>query len=162
MKTIYVLILVVLLVNNGLWAQSTGITTNQSLMLEVKPITKIVITGSLAPLVITDAVDGSDLLSVSDDNTKYSFVTNLDNLKIVASINHQMPAGTKLMIKLTSNRATSMGLIDLSSALAPVAVVTGKKKGCDIDQSISYTFAANAEVIDIAAQSRTVTLTLTN
>jgi hypothetical protein len=162
MKTIYVLILVVLLVNNGLWAQSTGITTNQSLMLEVKPITKIVITGSLAPLVITDAVDGSDLLSVSDDNTKYSFVTNLDNLKIVASINDQMPTGTKLMIKVTSCRATSVGLVDVSRALTPVDVVTGISRGSDADQSIVYTFAANADVREIVSQSRTVTLTLTN
>jgi hypothetical protein len=99
---------------------------------------------------------------VSDENTKYSLVTNIDNMKIVASISDRMPAGTKLMIKLASSKAASVGLVDLSNALTPVDVVRSIRKGSDVDQSISYTFAANAEVDDIPSQSRVITLTLTN
>jgi hypothetical protein len=83
-------------------------------------------------------------------------------MNIIVSINDRMPSGTKLMIKLTSSRAASVGLVDVSRVLSPVDVVRGIRRGSDVDQSISYTFAANADVSEIPAQSRTITLTLTN
>ena len=143
-------------------AQSDGSSATQSVTIEVKPITKISVTGNPNPLIISDAVPGSNLTSVSDANTNYSLTTNLDNMKIVASISGRMPAGTKLMIKLSSSKASSTGLIDLSGAVTPVDVVTGISKCSDVNQSIGYTFAANADVSEISTQSRVVTLTLTN
>jgi hypothetical protein len=128
----------------------------------VKSISKISVAGSLSPLIIKDDARGTEATSVSDENSKYSLTTNVDNMKIVASINDRMPAGTKLMIKLASSKAASVGMVDLSNAMAPVNVVTGIGKGCETDQTISYTFAANADVTEIPATSRMVTLTLTN
>jgi hypothetical protein len=151
-----------IIANVGLMAQDRGSSATQSVTLEVKPIAKISVAGNMNPLVINDALPGSGLASVSDENTKYSLVTNVDNMKIVASINDRMPAGTKLMIKLTSSKAASAGVVDLSSALTPVDVVRGIGRGSDVNQSISYTFAANTEIDDIPSQSRMVTLTLTN
>jgi hypothetical protein len=145
-----------------LMAQSEGSSVTQSVTIEVKPITKISVSGNPNPLLITDAVAGSDLTSVSDANTKYSLTTNLDNMKIVASINDRMPTGTRLMIRLSSSKAASIGTVDLSGAVTPVDVVTGISKCSDVDQAIDYTFAANADVSEIAIQNRVVTLTLTN
>ncbi len=161
-KTISIIVIMIVVASAGLMAQGRGNSATQSVTLEVKPIAKISVAGYLTPLIINDALPGSGLASVSDENTKYSLVTNIDNMKIVASINDRMPTGTKLMIKLTSSKAASAGLVDLSNALTPVDVVRGIKKGSDVGQSISYTFAANAEVDDIPSQSRTITLTLTN
>jgi hypothetical protein len=156
------IILLVLMTTGTVWAQAGRSSVTQTLTIEVKPITSLSVTGNPSPLIINGAVPGSGLLAVSDENTKYSLTTNLDNMKIVASINNKMPAGTKLMVKLSSSKAASMGLIDLSGALSPVDVVRGLRKASDVNQSISYTFAANSDVHEIPNQTRVVTLTLTN
>lgn len=156
------MVLLVLISTATLWAQDGNSRVTQTVTIEVKPIARLSVTGNPSPLIINDAVPGSDLLSVSDENTKYSLTTNLDNMKIVASINDKMPAGTKLMVKLSSSKAASTGLVDLSGALNPVDVVTGLSKASDMNQSISYTFAANSDVYEIPTQTRVVTLTLTN
>ncbi len=143
-------------------AQAGNSSVTQILTIEVKPISRLSVTGNPSPLIINDAVPGSNLTSVSDENTKYSLITNLENMKIVASINDKMPTGTRLSVKLSSSKAASTGSVDLSSALSPVDVVTGLSKSSDMNQSISYTFAANSDVYDIPTQTRVVTFTLSN
>jgi len=140
----------------------TGSSVVQTLNIEVKPITKIAVSGNPGGLFITDASTGSDVLSVSDNNSNYSMMTNLDNMKIVASINNPMPEGTRLMMKLESSKGSSSGLVDVSNAMSPVEVVTALGKGSDLNQSITYTFAANASIGQLNVDSRVVTLTLTN
>ena len=154
-----VVILIALVLNSfNIMAQGYTNVATQNVMIEVKPIAKISVDGSPKPLIISENFSGS----VSDDNTKYSLVTNVDNMKIVASIDNPMPAGTKLMVKLSSSKAASAGPVDLSNAMTPLDVVRGIGRGSDVDQSISYTFAANQDIDEVAQQSRTVTLTLTN
>ena len=140
----------------------TGSSVVQTLNIEVKPITKIAVSGNPGALYITDASAGSDVLTVSDNNSNYSMMTNLDNMKIVASINNPMPEGTRLMMKLESSKGSSSGLVDVSNAMSPVEVVTALGKGSDLNQSITYTFAANASIGQLNVDSRVVTLTLTN
>lgn len=161
-KIITSILLLAIAASSCLEAQSDGSSVTQSVTIEVKPITKISVSGSPNPLIISDAVAGSELTSVSDASTKYSLTTNLDNMKIVASISDRMPTGTKLMVSLSSRKGSSVGLVDLSGALTPVDVVTGISKCSEVNQSINYTFAANADVSQIPTQSRVVTLTLTN
>jgi hypothetical protein len=139
-----------------------GTTATQVVTIEVKPITKISVMGNPSPLIITDAIAGSELTSVEDQNSKYNVTTNLDNMKIVASIDSKMPEGTKLLINLGSSRANSAGLVDLTKATTPVDVVTGFSRGTDQNQTIKYVFAANSDIGEIASQSRTITLTLTD
>ena len=139
-----------------------GSSVVQTLTVEVKPMTKIAVSGNPGALYITDATIGSDEMSVSDNHSKYSMVTNLENMKIVASINSPMPDGTHLKMKLESSKGMSNGFVDVSNAMNPVEVVTGLGKGSDLDQTITYTFAANASVGSMNADARVVTLTLTN
>jgi len=143
------------------FVHAQGVAT-QSLTLQVQPVTKIAVSGNPNALIITDAVAGSDLTSVSDNSTSYSITTNTDNMKIVASINAAMPAGTRLMLQLGSNRGTSLGSMDISNALSPVDLVTGIGKGSDQNQTISYVFGANADIPSIPSDSRVITLTLSN
>jgi hypothetical protein len=157
-----VLFLLVVRTCPDLYSQVQNNSATQSVTLEVKSISKISVVGNPSPLIIKDVARGSEPTSISDENTKYSLTTNVDNMKIVASINDRMPAGTKLLIKLASNKAVSVGQVDLSNAMTPVNVVTGISKGREIDQTISYTFAADEDVTDISVTSRMVTLTLTN
>jgi hypothetical protein len=143
------------------WAQD-GTSVTQRLTIEVKPITKIGVTGDPGSLLIMDATRSSDVQVVSDKSSKYSMLTNLDNMKIVASINNPMPSGTKLMLQLESSRGLSDGLVDVSNAMSPVEVVKALGKGSDLNQTITYTFAADASVGQINSDSRVITLTLTN
>lgn len=159
-KILSVFALIVVL-SNALLAQN-GSSVTQSVTIEVKPISKLAVSGNPNAMIINDATAGAQLTAVSDNNTKYSMLTNMDNMKIVASIDNKMPDGTKLMVKLGSTKGSSTGVIDLSNALTPVDVVTGINKGSENNQSIVYTFAANADVGQIQSQSRTITLTLTN
>ena len=140
----------------------TSSSVSQSVTVEVKPITQIAVTGNPGPLFVTDMSSGSDALSVSDNSTKYSMLTNLENMKIVASINGPMPQGTRLMVKLETSAGLSNGFVDVSNASTPVDVVTGINKGSDRNKSITYAFAADPSVTQVNADSRVVTLTLTN
>jgi hypothetical protein len=140
----------------------TNSSVTQSVTVEVRAITQIAVTGSPGPLFVTDMGPGSDALTVSDNSTKYSMLTNLENMKIVASINGPMPQGTRLMVKLETSAGLSNGFVDVSNASAPVDVVTGINKGSDRNQSITYAFAADPSVTQVNSDSRIVTLTLTN
>jgi hypothetical protein len=156
------MVLLVVFSTASVLAQAGTSSVTQSVTIEVKPITRLSVTGNPSLLMINDVTPGTSLSSVSDEGTKYSLITNLENMKIVASINDKMPAGTKLMVKLSSSKAASAGVVDLSGALSPVDVVTGLSRTSDKNQSICYTFAANSNVDEIPSQTRIVTLTLTN
>jgi len=156
-----VLVCMALAIAGQVYAQG-GSTATQTLTLEVRPISKIAVSGNPNALIITTAQAGFDLTSVQDENTTYSVTTNLDNMKIVASINNQMPAGTKLMLQLRSMNGMSKGIVDISNALSPVDVVEGIGRGNDQNQMISYLFAAEASVSEIPSDSRVITLTLMN
>ncbi|GJQ20765.1 MAG: hypothetical protein HBSIN02_11200 [Bacteroidia bacterium] len=137
-------------------------TAQQSVSLEVKAVTKIAVSGNPGSLILSDAVAGASLMSVEDQSTSYSVTTNLDNMKIVVSIDNPMPTGTRLMVNVASTRGFSAGLVDISNATSPVDAVTGISRGSESAQPISYVFAADASVGSVPTQSRTITLTLTN
>lgn len=144
---------------DGLYAQGIA---QQSVSLEVKAVTKIAVSGNPGSLILSDAVAGASLMSVEDQSTSYSITTNLDDMKIVVSIDSPMPAGTRLMMNVASAKGASAGLVDISDATSPVDAVTGISRGSESAQPISYVFAADASVGSVPAQSRTITLTLTN
>lgn len=137
-------------------------SASQSVTLQVQPVTKLGVSGNPGSLVISDAVAGVSTMSVQDNSSAYSLTTNLDNMKIVASIDNPMPAGTRLMMNLASANGISAGLVDVSNATLPVNVVTGIGRGAQSGQTIAYVFSADAEVGGIPSQTRTITLTLTN
>jgi hypothetical protein len=138
-----------------------GASVQQIVTIEVKPIAKLAVSGDPAAMVVTDADAGSEPVMVTDERTRYSMVTNLDAMKIVASIDRPMPRGTRLMVALGTSTGVSSGLVDISTASSPVTVVAGIGRGSDVNQPIRYAFAADATVGQLAAESRTITLTLT-
>ena len=141
----------------------TSAAASQVVVLEVKPVTRIALSGNPGALVITDGQAGNDhLLSVSDNSTAMSITTNRENMKVVASIDEQMPAGTRLLIALEGGKGTGAGTVDISQATMPVDLIVGIGKGFETNRSIQYTFAASASVGQVASQSRVVTLTLTD
>ena len=59
---------------------------------------------------------------------QYTLSTYFANWKITASIDEPMPAGAKLLIKVSSKKGTSLGIIDLSDG-TPKNVVVGYRQG---------------------------------
>jgi|GEM_PF-845891 len=142
-----------------LQAQSSA---QQVLTFEVKPITSIKVSASPQPMIVDRNELGSGTVSLQDDNTRYSILTNQHNTKIVASIDDPMPEGTRLLLAAGSSIGTSNGTVDLSDATAPVEMVSGIKRGIDRNQYLSYVLVADASVQRLDRQSRLVTLTITN
>ncbi len=161
-KTLTTIIASMVVTSGVLWAQTGGSSVTQSVTIEVKAITKISVSGDPGPLIINEAATDSNPLSVRDDKTSYSLTTNLDMMKIVASIDNRMPDGTRLMVNLASSKGQSAGTVDLSDATNPVDVVTGIGRCSQKNETISYTFAAAEGVNDVPLQARVVTLTLTD
>ena len=118
---------------------------------------------------VTLSIDGSAAVagtnavgSATDNSTSYSITHNNGaNLRVTAQIDAAMPAGMTLSIDLANaSNGTSAGAVDLSDGTAK-DVVTTIAKGVVSAETISYSFAADADAGQFSG-SRTVTLTLTN
>lgn len=147
------------------WSTTTAMaqaTATQALTLEVKAVHRLAVSGDPQPLTIQNGSAGNSSLSANDESTRYSLVTNVAHMKIVASIDQALPSGTQLLLSLGSSRGVSLGSVDISNAQTPVDLVTDIDRGSEMDQLIAYRFLADASVGELAPQSRTITLTLTD
>ncbi len=73
-----------------------------------------------------------------------------------------MPSGTKLFLKLSSEKGESNGEVDISSAQIPVDMVHLVDKDIEQNQPLAYRFVADASVEMFSEQSRVVTLTISS
>jgi len=159
--TFFLLVVVLSTGFNALLLAQNAVAT-QHLTMEVKPVVRLQVSSDPLPLTVQRTTTSDGELSVSDHSTRYALVTNVENMKISASIDRPMPQGTGLSISLQSVGGCSRGEVDLSRAVVPAEVVTGLPRGSMRDESITYTFRANAEVAELQPESRTITLTLTD
>jgi hypothetical protein len=164
-KSIVVLALVVLsfAVAQNAMAQATA---TQNVSLAVNAVYKIATSGNPGAMTITTGTAGTNALtSVSDASTNYSITQNFaSTVKITANLDAALAAGYTLQLNLASTKGTSAGNVDIS-ATTPVSasnVVTNIALGADANQTITYTFGANASAGVLASTAKVVTLTLTN
>jgi len=164
-KSIAVLAIAILsfvLVQNT-FAQATA---NQTVSLAVSAVYKIAVSGNPGAMTINTGTAGTNALtSVSDASTQYSITQNVaGTVKITANLDAAMSAGYTLQMGLASVKGTSAGLVDISSTTpgSAVNVVSNIAMGADANQTISYTFGANADAGTLASTNKVVTLTLTN
>jgi hypothetical protein len=141
-------------------------TANQTVSLAVNAVYKISTSGNPGGLTITTGTAGTDALtSVSDNSTNYSITQNVaGTVKITANLDAALAAGYVLQMNLASAKGTSAGTVDISGTTpgSAVNVVTGIALGADANQTITYTFGANASAGTLASTNKVVTLTLTN
>ncbi len=142
------------------FAQSAS--ASQQLRFEVRPVVSVAVSGNPGPMVIDGTLGGMEGRSARDQTTRYSLVSNVAQMRILASLNEPMPAGTFLKVELQSMRGTSAGEVDLSQSGTPKEVVSGIQQGCDNNLVIAYRFAAEPQVTEMKPFSRTIVLTLTN
>ena len=141
-------------------------TANQTVSLAVSAVYKIATSGNPGGLTISDGTAGTNALTtVSDNSTKYSITQNVaGTVKVTANLDAAMSAGYTLQLNLASAKGTSAGTVDISSTTpgAAVNVVSGIALGADANQTITYTFGANASAGTLTSTNKVVTLTLTN
>jgi hypothetical protein len=102
---------------------------------------------------------------VTDASTKYSITQNFGaTVKVTANLDAALAAGYTLQVALASTKGTSAGTVDISATTPASAanVVTNIAMGADANQTITYTFGADASAGTLASTNKTVTLTLTN
>ena len=164
-KSIVVIALVVLsfAVAQNAMAQATA---TQNVSLAVNAVYKIATSGNPGAMTITTGTAGTNALtSVSDASTSYSITQNFaSTVKITANLDAALPAGYTLLMNLASTKGTSAGNVDISATTPSSAanVVTNIALGADANQTITYTFGANASAGVLASTAKVVTLTLTN
>jgi hypothetical protein len=141
-------------------------TANQTVSLAVNAVYKIATSGNPGGLTITTGTAGTDALStVSDNTTTYSITQNVaGTVKVTANLNSALSAGYTLQLNLASSKGTSAGTVDISGTTPGSAlnVVTGIAMGADANQTVTYTFGANASAGTLSSTNKVVTLTLTN
>ncbi len=141
-------------------------TANQTVSLAVNAVYKIATSGNPSGLTITTGTAGTDALStVSDNSTNYSITQNVaGTVKVTANLDAALAAGYSLQLNLASTKGTSAGTVDISATTPGFAanVVTGIALGADANQTITYTFGANASAGTLSSTNKVVTLTLTN
>ena len=141
-------------------------TANQTVSLAVSAVYKIAVSGNPGALTINTGTAGTDALtSVSDATTSYSITQNVaGTVKVTANLDAAMAAGYTLQMGLASTKGTSAGLVDISgtSPGSALNVVSNIALGADANQTITYTFGADASAGTLASTNKVVTLTLTN
>jgi hypothetical protein len=164
-KSIVVIALVVLsfAVAQNAMAQATA---TQNVTLAVNAVYKIATSGNPGAMTITTGTAGTNALtSVSDASTNYSITQNFaSTVKITANLNSALSAGYTLQLNLASTKGTSAGTVDISATTPASAsnVVSNIALGADANQTITYTFGANASAGTLSSTAKVVTLTLTN
>jgi hypothetical protein len=141
-------------------------TANQTVSLAVNSVYKIATSGNPGGLTITTGTAGTNALStVSDNTTSYSITQNVaGTVKVTANLDAALSAGYTLQLNLASSKGTSAGTVDISNTTpgAAVNVVTGIAMGADANQTVTYTFGADASAGTLSSTNKVVTLTLTN
>ncbi len=152
--------LVLDLIGQTAQSQPTNVAA-QRLLLEVTPVTRFAVSGDPGPLIVYLVPGTTSAREARDATSSYSMTANGERLKIVVSIDREMPRGMRLFIELASGRGTSSGRIDVSKARVPLAAVTGIHPGAESSRRITYTFSVDSTVDFDLLDSRIVTLTLT-
>lgn len=133
-------------------------TATQSVSFSVVPISRVAVSGTLAPIVVRTANAGSAPTSASMGGTSYAITTNEANQKISAALDAPMPSGVSLAVSLAApSGAASAGSMTLSTASS--TVVTGITGVSATSLPIVYTLSASSTAV-VAPGTRTVTYTI--
>jgi hypothetical protein len=140
-------------------AAGQGNTASQVITLGVLPVIRLEVSSNPGSLVIRR--EGEEAASVRDATTRYSLLSNLDHVRISASISEPLPAGMHLKVWLEAKNGRSRGGVDISQALSPKELVADIRCGNEKSQCIVYDFSADAGGANLPLQSRVITLTVT-
>lgn len=134
-------------------------TASQAISFSISAINQIAFVGAPA-LTVTTAAAGAAPSSVTNATATWAVTTNQSGAKITASIPAAMPAGVTLSSSLAAPLgATSAGFKPLTTVATDL--VTGITKVAQGAMVVTYRLDATPAAGVVAAQSRTVTYTIT-
>ena len=127
---------------------------------EVMEINELVINNGGVSLTVNTAGAGSELDAATGTAT-YDVTTNGSDMKIVAQLESDMPAGTSFMIQVSAPKGgASSGEKTLNSGNATV-LITGISRVAEQGMDIAYKFSATVAAGIIPQTTNIVTFTLT-
>ena len=133
-------------------------TATQTVRFQVVPMSRIAVSGTAGPLIVTAAAPGAQPTSATMGGTSYGITTNETNQKITAAIDSPMPTGMTLAVAMGAPAgAASAGLMTLGTSSADV--VTGISTVSASALPITYTLSASSTA-PVAPGTRTVTFTI--
>jgi hypothetical protein len=115
---------------------------------------------TVGPITVASAVAGSQPTPVVNATTNYSTVLVFTGqMKIVAQLNANMPAGMTLGVKLTgASGGTSLGVVNLDVTARNIVLATTPAYYTNVN--VAYTVTATVAAGVVPSTSRTVTYTL--
>jgi hypothetical protein len=149
---------IVLLVTGNILAQGNSAT--QVIILGVEPVTRLEVSAQSGPLVVRWTKDAPG--APSDAGTGCSFLSNVDQVKISASIGAPLPEGIRLRMRFESTLGLSRGDVDISSPEMPSDLLTGIRRGAATGRLTVYALSPDNTIRDLPERSRTIVLTVTN
>jgi hypothetical protein len=115
--------------------------------------------GTVGPLAVTTAIAGSQPAPVIGNSTYSGTVTFTGQMRIVCSLNANMPTGTTLAIRLTAPTG-GMSLGDVIMDVTPRNLVVAAKPPFFNNVTIRYTFTPTVAAGVLPLTTRTATYTL--
>lgn len=134
-------------------------TAIQRVTFQVTSVSRIAVSGTPQPLVVSTATPGQQPAPVVASGGTYSITTNETNRKITAAVDQDLPAGVTLEVALAAPAAaTSVGSVALSTTGADVVTDIATVNATSLP--ITYRLIANTTVEMPSAETRVVTFTI--
>lgn len=151
-----VAVLCIVFTESAFGGQSVTVTVT----CEVMEINELAINNGGVSLIVNKAKAGSELDAATGTAT-YGITTNGSDMKIVAQLESDIPAGTSFMIQVSAPKgAVSSGETALNATDATI-LVTGISRVAEQGMDIAYKFSATVTAGIIPQTTNIVTFTLT-
>jgi hypothetical protein len=129
-------------------------SATQTLHIEIRPISRLAVTGALT----FTLPSRSGTASVVASSATYAITTNEDNRRILVAIDEAMPAGASLRMRMTTPSGTAGEELTLSTE--PQTAVAGISRLNAKDLGIDFALVIGDRAVIPAATTRTVKVTL--
>lgn len=135
-------------------------TASHTVRIGVQPISVIAVSGNPLPLTM---ISGQDAERISRDlSTHYNLTTNVDDVRIEASLDFPMPPGLRLRLRAETGLGRSRGFVNLNATGRGAHLVSGIGRGLENGRVLEYELVAEAGAGPIPMQERQVTIAIIN
>lgn len=128
----------------------------QSVSIGVSPILVMSVSGN--PMMqMVDRSFQSGRVTLVDPSTFYNLTSNVDNVRLEATLDMPLPTGVRMEVRLQSSLGRSHGWVPLT---ASSTVLSGMKRGLENGQNIAYRLVIAEDVEELPLQYRRVAFSL--
>lgn len=130
--------------------------SGQNVSVGVSPILVMSVSGN--PMMqVVDRSHRSGRVTLVDPSTFYNLTSNVDNVRLEATLDMPLPTGVRMEVRLQSSLGRSHGWVPLT---ASSTVLSGMKRGLENGQTITYRLVIAEDVDELPLQYRRVAFSL--